>query len=435
MLKISIVYVSLDDLKSAPRNARRHSVKQLRKLTTNIQTNGSLVPILIDRSGRIIAGHGRVEAARRAGLTEVPAIYVEHLSPAQIEALALAENRISDDAGYSAETLSQILRDLAVDVDFDLSTTGYDVGEIDFMLVEQDDGDDGEPVEANRSTGSISRVGDTYVIGSHRIACGDARDAAVYTRLFGSDRAQASISDFPYDLPINGHVSGAGRHSEFPMASGEMSRTQFTQFIRTTAARIVECSADGSLHYIFMDHRHIRELLDGCQDAFSEQLNLCVWKKNNGGLGSLYRSQHELVFVFKNGNAAHINNVMLGKYGRNRTNIWEYPGANSFGKGRRGMLDRHATSKPIALIADAIMDCSHHGGVILDAFLGSGTTVLAAQRTGRRCFGIELDPHFVDMSVQRAAAAVGEAAIHLESGLTFDALAALRSADNAGAVL
>lgn len=427
-LNLSIVYLPVVDLSAAPRNARKHSRKQLRKLGNVMRDLGCVVPILVDRSHRIIAGHGRAEAAKLIGLSELPAIYIEHLTPAQVEALALAENRISDEAGWSTETLTLILQDLATDLDFDLSTTAFDTGEIDLYLMDDDGAGDDDPPSAppSRATPAVSRPGDVWDIGSHRVICGDAREAQTYAALMGTETAQLSVSDPPYNVRIEGHVSGTGQHAEFPMASGEMTVPEFTQFLRTTAARLVEHGADGSLHFIFMDFRHMRELLDAGEQLFSKLVNLCVWVKRNGGMGSLYRSQHELVFVFKAGTAAHVNNVELGKHGRNRTNVWHNAGANSFGRDRDAMLARHPTSKPVDLIADAILDCSHRGDLILDAFLGSGTTLLAAERTGRRCRGIELDPYYVDMAVERAATLAGKPAVHLGTGLSFAALAHAR---------
>ncbi len=228
-----------------------------------------------------------------------------------------------------------------------------------------------------------------------------------------------SITDVPFNVPIGGNVSRVGKHAEFPMASGEMSQAEFTAFLAAISRCVARFSVDGALAYLFMDFRHMRELLDGTQGIFSELINLCVWVKKSGGLGSFYRSQHELVFVFKAGVAPHVNNVELGRHGRSRTNIWPYAGANSFGKDRTGMLERHPTSKPIDLIADAILDCSHRGDIVLDACIGSGTALLAAERTGRHCRGIELDPYYVDMTVERAVRATGKPAIHVATGRTF----------------
>lgn len=423
-----VVLIAVAFLQPAPRNARRHSKKQIRKLAKLIGEYGFLVPVLVTKDGRIIAGHGRVEAAKLLGLAEIPAIYVEHLTPAQIEALALAENRVSDEASWSPETLSLIVGDLAALGDFDLSLTAFDTAEIDLMLVENDDSleDDEAAEEPSRSQPAISRVGDLWRIGQHVVICGNALLTNVYEALLGEQRCSMSINDVPFNVPIAGHVSGTGRHAEFPMASGEMSPAEFTTFINEAAQRLAAFSVDGSLHFLFMDFRHIRELLDGAGPAFTTLLNLCVWVKRNAGLGSLYRSRHELVFLFKSGSAPHINNVELGRHGRNRSNVWGYAGANSFGRERDAMLARHPTSKPVDLVADAILDCSNRGDLVLDAFLGSGTTLIACERTGRRCRGVELDPYYVDLTIERAERLIGVPAIHAATGKTFAQVAHAR---------
>jgi DNA modification methylase len=226
--------------------------------------------------------------------------------------------------------------------------------------------------------------------------CGNALDAAAFAALMGDDRAAMGFTDPPYNVPIDGHASGLGaiHHRPFPMASGEMDGPQFTGFLRTAFQNLVGFSDDGSLHYVCMDWRHIEEVTAAGREVYTGLKNLCVWVKDNPGMGSLYRSGHEFVFVFKHGRSAHRNNVQLGGFGRNRSNVWRYPGANSFARGgaEGNLLALHPTVKPVALVADAILDCSARGDIVLDAFLGSGTTVIAAEHTGRRCYGLELDP-------------------------------------------
>jgi DNA modification methylase len=251
----------------------------------------------------------------------------------------------------------------------------------------------------------------------------------------GEDRAATVITDPPYNVRIDGHASGLGavHHRPFPMASGEMDRAQFTAFLSQTCRNLAAFSFDGALHYIFMDWRHAEELLAAGRDVYGELINLCVWTKHNAGMGSLYRSQHELVFVFKHGRNGHRNNVQLGQFGRNRTNVWHYPGANSFARcGEEGNLSAlHPTVKPVAMIADAILDCSARGDIVLDGFLGSGTTVIAAERTGRRCYGLELDPGYVDTIIRRWQALTGGSARHAASGRSFDDLTREAEAANA----
>ena len=233
------------------------------------------------------------------------------------------------------------------------------------------------------------------------------------------------FTDPPYNVPIDGHVSGLGsvKHREFAMASGEMSETEFTKFLTDVLGNLAKFSADGAIHYVCMDWAHLRELLNAGHAVYDELKNICVWAKTNGGMGSLYRSQHEMVAVFKSGTAPHINNVELGRHGRYRTNVWTYAGMNTFGAERDEALAMHPTVKPVALVEDAVLDCSDRNGVVVDAFLGSGTTLIAAESAGRRCFGLELDPEYVDLIIRRWQKMTGESAVHAESGLSFDVLA------------
>ena len=250
----------------------------------------------------------------------------------------------------------------------------------------------------------------------------------------GEGRGSVVFTDPPYNVPIDGHASGLGaiHHRPFPMASGEMNGAEFTAFLREAFCNLAAFSVDGSLHYICMDWRHVDELLAASRGTYGGPKNLCVWVKDNGGMGALYRSQHELVFVFKHGRYGHRNNVQLGRFGRNRSNVWHYPGANSFGRGgaEGNLLALHPTVKPVAMIADAILDCSARGDIVLDGFLGSGTTVIAAERTGRRCYGIELDPVYVDTIIRRWQGLTGGSADHTTSGRGFDDLAREAEAAN-----
>lgn len=274
-------------------------------------------------------------------------------------------------------------------------------------------------------------MGDIWEIGLHRLICGDALDPEAYTQLLAGESAQMAFTDPPYNVPINGHVSGLGkiRHREFAMASGEMDEATFTGFLSSVFTNMANSSRKGAIQYICMDWRHIIEMMTAGTKAYSNFLNLCVWAKTNGGMGSLYRSQHELVFVFKAGDSPHINNVELGRHGRNRTNVWNYPGINSFGKDRDSDLALHPTVKPVALVMDAILDCSKRKGIILDPFAGSGTTLVAAEKTGRLGFGIELDPRYCDVIVRRMQSLFSIEAIHQASRLPFSVVAEARRAD------
>lgn len=426
MAHYSIEDRRIDALTSRPRNPRTHSPKQIRQIADSIETFGFTNPVLIDRDGNIVAGHGRMEAAKLLGIETVPTICLEDLSEAQIRAYVIADNRLAENAGWDTEILAIELQDLLeIDLDFDITITGFEPPEIDLLISGLND-EDAEPdafdaVEVGTDAPAVTRPGDIWQIGRHRLICGDSTVSDVYDRLLDGDRAQMVFTDPPYNVPIDGHVCGLGevKHREFEMAAGEMSEAEFTDFLSTVFANLAEHSADGALHFICMDWRHMREVLSAGHAAYSEMKNLCVWAKTNGGMGTLYRSQHELVFVFKAGTGRHINNVELGKHGRHRTNVWTYPGISSFGKDRDAELALHPTVKPVQLVADAMLDCSKRGGIVLDAFAGSGTTLVAAENMGRIGYGIELDPAYCDIIVRRMATSFDLDAIHTASGKTF----------------
>ena len=431
MAALKIVYKDPGQLKPRAKNPRTHTRRQIRQIAASITEFGFVNPILIDGAGGIIAGHGRAEAAKLLGMSDVPTVRVDHLTPAQIRAYVIADNRLAENAGWDRALLGLELQELSVHLDFDVTITGFETAEIDLLIrdLNGDSPDEADEVPAiDRSTPAVSRPGDLWHIGDHRLLCGDSLEPDSYVTLLGDQRAQMVFTDPPYNVVIDGHVSGLGKakHREFPMASGEMSTQEFTHFLNTVLMRLAEFSSDGSLHFICMDWRHIRELLIAAK-TYSEMKNLCVWSKTNAGMGSLYRSQHELIFVFKNGLAPHINNVELGRFGRNRTNVWCYAGANSFGKDRASDLVMHPTVKPVAMVADAILDCSKRGSIILDAFAGCGTTLIAAEKTGRRGYGIELDCHYTDTIVRRFGEIFGLKAVHAESELNFEQLKAKRS--------
>ena len=432
-MTLKIEHLPPSELKPYARNARTHSPKQIAQIAASIRTFRFNNPVLIDKNNVIIAGHGRVEAAKLLGLDTVPVIRLEHLSEAEKRAYILADNRLAEKAGWDAEILAIELQNLIeLDLDFDVAVTGFDMPEIDVLISGLDaTSQTPDPADAvPEVTGpAITRPGDRWQIGPHRLICADATSPESYQLLLDGERAQMVFTDPPYNVKIDGHVSGLGdvRHREFAMAAGEMSESQFTSFLRTTFANLVDVAADGAIHFIAMDWRHMVEVLEAGRGTFSELKNLCVWSKTNGGMGSLYRSQHELFFVFKSGSAPHINNVELGKHGRYRTNLWSYPGANSFSATRDDDLAMHPTVKPVALVMDAILDCSLRKDVILDAFAGSGTTLVAAHKTGRRGYGIELDPLYCDVIVRRMAKITKLEAVLRDTGQTFAAVAHQRT--------
>ncbi|CAO3412874.1 site-specific DNA-methyltransferase [Azospirillum doebereinerae] len=412
------------------RNPRTHSKKQLRQIADSIRAFGFTNPVLVDAVGGIIAGHGRVAAARLLGLSRVPTVRLDHLSEVQKRAYIIADNKLAENAGWDRGLLALELGYIAeLDISVDLTLTGFDTAEIDLLF--EGVGSDTEDDEADRlpeDSGAppVTRPGDLWRLGRHRLLCADATQADAYQRLMAGAAAQMVFTDPPYNVPITGHVCGAGsvRHAEFAMASGEMSEAEFTTFLSTVLGYLARYSQDGAIHYVCMDWRHLGELLDAGRSAYAELKNLCVWNKDNGGMGSFYRSKHELVFVFKNGTAPHINNFELGQSGRYRTNVWDYAGVNTLKAERMEELRMHPTVKPVALVADAIRDCSTRNGIILDAFSGSGTTLIAAETTGRTGYALEIDPRYVDTAIRRWEALTGDQAVHETSGRSFRACAA-----------
>lgn len=428
--------LSLARLKPDVRNARTHSRRQVRQIAESIREFGFVNPVIVDESDRVIAGHGRLEAAKLLRLDCVPIIRLRHLTDSQKRALALADNKIAQSAGWNMELLAAELHHLCeVEVDFDVTVTGFAPAEIDLLIESMEPADadtKADVIPDAPSSGEISvRRGDLWLLGSHRLLCGDATNPDDVGTLMAGDRAQMVFIDPPYNVRIDGHVCGSGRikHPEFVMASGEMSAAEFTDFLMQALANLAASSIDGAIHFVCMDWRHVYELLTAGRDVYSELKNFCVWTKTNAGMGSFYRSQHELVLVFKNGTARHVNNVELGRFGRNRTNVWLYEGVNTFNPNRRGDLNLHPTVKPVALVADAIRDCSTRRGIVLDTFAGSGTTIIAAEKTGRRAYAMELDPRYVETTIRRWQDYAGGEAVHADTGLTFNALdqAAMRA--------
>lgn len=437
-LALKIVYRAIADLKPSPRNARTHSKQQVHKIKASLRQFGFTNPVLTGADDEIVAGHGRVLAAGELGFLEVPTISLEHLSEADLRAYRIADNRLAELAGWDDELLKIEFGYLS-EVDIDLpEVTGFDTAKIDIIL----DGpaapavkDDPADLVPELAATAVTRLGDLWIMDEHRAQCGDARDRAAYTSLLGGELAQMIFTDPPYNCPVNGHVCGLGQvqHREFVMASGEMSRPEFVAFLTDVLRQLALASQDGALHYVCMDWHELRSLLEAGHAAYDELKNIICWAKTNGGMGSLYRSQHEFVTLWKKGRAPHINNINLGRYDRYRTNVWTYAGVNTFRRGRMEELSSHPTVKPVAMVMDAIKDCSKPKGIILDAFGGSGTTLIAAAKTRRRGYLLELDPLYVDVIVRRWERMSKRDARHGQTGLTFRETAE-RRASEAGAV-
>lgn len=376
-------------LKPAARNARTHSRKQLRQIADSITRFGFTNPVLVDEDDQILAGHGRVAAAQLLGLNEVPALCIGDLSSKERKAYALADNKLALNAGWDQELLALELQEL-IDLEFDVELTGFSLAEVDFTLdaardsapdVKEQNSDQIPPMAKE----AITRPGDVWQLGRHRLLCGDAREPEHYDVIMGDARADIIFTDPPYNVPIDGHVCGLGRvrHREFAMGAGEMSASQFTAFLGRALGNMVRHARIGAIIYVCMDWRHMRELLEAGDECGLQLKNLVVWNKTNAGMGTFYRSKHELIFVFKYGDAPHVNSFGLGETGRYRTNVWDYPGISSMSATRKDELAMHPTVKPVALVADALRDCSRRGDIVLDPFAGSGTTLMAAQQTGR----------------------------------------------------
>jgi DNA methylase/ParB-like nuclease domain len=423
--RIGIAYRPISDLKPDPKNARIHKPRQINLLAKSIESFGFNVPILIDGEGNVLAGHARLLACQKLGITEVPTIELAYLSADQVRAFMVADNRLSEIACWDDRLLGEQLKTLSsVDLNFDIESTGFTVGEIALRIEALDASPEFDPADAlvTPSGPAVTQVDDLWQLGCHRLLCGNALDESAYLTLMSGYLAAVVFTDPPYNVKIDGHVGGNGAitHREFAMATGEMSSQQFTEFLTNAFACMAKHSRQGAIHFLCMDWRHLPEILAAGDAVYSELKNLCVWVKNQAGMGSFYRSQHELVLVYKSGNGSHQNNIQLGRFGRHRSNVWEYSGIQSMRHGEEGdLLALHPTVKPIRMVADAILDCSRRGDIVLDPFMGSGTTLLAAERTGRLCFGMELDPIYVDTAIQRWQQLTGEDAVHSASGQTF----------------
>jgi DNA modification methylase len=426
---LAVEYVQVTSLKANAKNPRLHTGKQVRQIANSIRSFGFNVPVLVDGQFQVIAGHGRVLACKILGIAEVPTIRLEHLSENQIRAFTIADNRLTENAEWNELLLGEHFKILSeVDLNFDLEATGFEMSEIDIFIENlaptgKEGLDPADAIPDSESKTQVTEDGDCWLLNRHRVFCGDARDGSVYRILMKGRRAEMVFTDPPYNDPIDGYVSGFGKihHPEFAVASGEMSTSEFTDFLAQFMTQAARNSSEGALQFICMDWRHSGELIAAAQTVYSEFKNVCVWVKENAGQGSLYRSQHEFVFVFRNGNKPHRNNIRLGQYGRYRTNVWNYQRPNSLSRNtEEGALSHlHPTIKPVELVADAILDCTTRGDVVLDPFLGSGTTVIAAERTGRICYGIELDPRYVDTIMRRWQLFSGLDAVHEVTGQTF----------------
>jgi DNA modification methylase len=426
MSQLKIEYIKTSSIYPYEKNARIHDDKHIGQIMSSIKTFDFTNPILIDENNEILAGHGRWLSAKKLELKEIPCVVLSHLSESKKKAYRIADNKLTINGSWDEDLLSLELKDLSdLELDFDLDVVGFELPEIDLMLQNLDDKteDPLDEIPEISEKNIVSKSGDLWQLGEHIIYCGDSLKDESFAALMKDDKATMIFTDAPYNVKVDGHVCGSGKvkHDEFAMASGEMTKEEFTNFLSNAFTNIKNYSKDGSIHYLCMDWRHIAEITTACNSIYSEMKNLCIWNKSSGGMGSLYRSKHELVFVYKNGNKPHINNIELGKHGRYRTNVWDYAGVNSFGE-EHDKLKLHPTVKPVQMIVDAIMDTSNRGDIVLDSFLGSGSTLIACEKTGRVCRGIELEPKYVDVAIQRWQKLTDKKAVNLNSNKTYNEL-------------
>ena len=432
--------IAIADLIPYLNNARVHPDEQVAQVTRSIEIFGFTLPILIDDKNEVIAGHARLLAAKKLGLLYVPVIRLKGLSKAQVKAYRIADNKLAENSTWNNELLGAELLELhCEELDFELTDIGFDMPEINMLMGDHEVGasaTDEADAASHQDIPDIpaSKPGDIFLLGKHRLMCGSALDKCDMSTLMAGELASYAITDPPYNVKIANNVSRQRKigekgknHGEFVMASGEMSREEFVGFLTTSFEQVAKHTEDGAIVVVFMDWRHVDETIEAGSSAFTELKNICVWAKTNGGMGSLYRSAHEFALIFKSGTAKHINNIQLGAHGRYRTNVWNYAGGNSFGADRDQALDMHPTVKPVGMIADAILDCSNRGDIVLDPFAGSGSTIIAAERSGRMARAMELDPIYVDVCLRRFQRVTGIEPIHQETGLTFDALKLARS--------
>lgn len=415
-----------------PRNPRNHSRKQIRQIANSIRAAGFIGAVIIDEDGQVLAGVGRLEASKLLGLRLVPTLTVIGLSEAQKRAFALADNKLAENAGWNCELLVRELAELGPllePLNWDLTLTGFEAAEIDALFLDLDDKPD--PVDAVPALDevTVTRTGDLWCLGDHRLLCGDARSPSDLDRLMAEARARMALLDVPYNVRI-ASVQGRGRikHAEFAHASGEMSPLEYIAFLEQGLGNAARVSIDGAVHYVCSDWRHVAELITAARTVYGAMLNLCVWAKTVAGQGSFYRSQHELIGVFRVGNQSYQNNVELGRNGRNRSNLWPYSGVVGFGAERAELLAMHPTTKPVALVADAIRDCTTKGDIVLDSFVGSGTTIIAAEKVGRRTYALDCEPRFIEVAIRRWQAFTKAEAVLAGDGRSFEEIRAERLA-------
>jgi DNA modification methylase len=422
--RLKIIDVDISKLKPLGQVTREHTA-QVPRVVSCLEKFGVRLPILISPEGRIVDGEAVVLAARQLSLTRIPAVIASDLSEAELRTLRLALNKLPEYATWNEKALRIELSEIIqLDPSISLEDTGFEIAELDSVLDDAGLDQEDELPAIDEQTTVVTQVGDQWKLGNHIVRCDNALEPDSLQHLLGAEKAGMAFLDPPYNVKIAGHVtrSRSAKYHDFPMASGELSTSEFQSFLETSLSNAARVSRDGAIHFVCIDWRHVRELLLAGETVYNELKNVCVWAKTNGGMGSFYRSQHELIAVYKVGTAAHVNNIELGRHGRNRTNVWKYVGQSALSGTRKSKLSLHPTVKPVAMIADAIRDCSHRGDLILDCFGGAGTTLIAAEKTGRRARILELGPVYVDVTIERWQRLTGQVAYHVETGQPFSSI-------------
>jgi DNA modification methylase len=430
-----IEYMPVGDLVLYERRLRTRKDAGKRALVASVSSFGIVLPILIDAKSVVVAGEGILEAARTLGYTEVPTLRVDHLDENEVRLLRIALNKLGEQSDWNRiELAAEFTELLSLDIDLAYEVTGFETPEIDNLIqaaANADEDPDDAAVEVGEPGSAVAQLGDLWEVGEHRVLCGSSLEMESLAVLMGTERAAMVMTDSPFNVKIGNNVSGLGKikHREFAQASGEMSEAEFVSFLTTSIKALSAHCEDGALLYMYMDWRHVWEMMSGIRAADLRLLNIAVWVKAAPAMGAFYRSQHELCFIAKKGNAVHRNNIQLGRFGRSRSNCWFYAGVNSFGPNRAEQLAMHPTCKDVSMLSDAIRDATHRGEIVLDGFLGSGSTLIAAERTGRVCYGIELDPLYVDVILRRWERATGGKVVLRATGETLEEVAQRRAAE------
>lgn len=424
---------SIKSLKGLNRRARKSASEQVARVAKSLRMHKQAAPILIDATGEIINGHVVVDAMRSLGEEEVWCVVIDHLDENRREILHVALNRIGECGDWDLEALGPLLIDLG-EIGFDLEATGFSLPELDIIMTpEIGDGSDEGPEELlpEPNADPVTSKGDLWLLGKHRLLCGDSTKLESYTLVLDGAEVDCIFTDIPWNIPIAGFVSGLGKmkHDDFQMAAGEMSDAEFAEFTDVSHHHAADHLKQGGAFFSCIDWRSVDTVMTAGKKAGLRHINTAFWNKGSGGMGTPYRSAHEIIVIFCKGEKLAVNNVELGKHGRDRTNVWSYPGANNPGSSAGKALKHHPTPKPVEMVEDALLDVTKRGAFVLDPFLGSGTTLLAAERSGRTAFGIELDPAYVEVAIRRWERLAGKQAVHAATGMTFEEFALFKSCE------